>query len=72
MIQVVDRALPPDRKSFPRPKLFTAVALAVGFLLGVFLAFVDAALARMKKDPASAVKLVMLRDALRITRARVP
>jgi tyrosine-protein kinase Etk/Wzc len=49
IIQVVDSAVPPDKKSSPKRLLIVIVATAVGFLLGVLTALAQAAWARMKE-----------------------
>ncbi len=65
IIQVVDPAVPPDRKSSPKRMLIVIVATAVGFLLGVLTALAQAAWARMKEDPEAGAKLAVLRRILR-------
>jgi tyrosine-protein kinase Etk/Wzc len=64
LVQVVDPALPPDRKSFPKRGLITIAAIVVGFVLGVLLALLKASLARMKGDPVTTEKLEQLKGAL--------
>jgi tyrosine-protein kinase Etk/Wzc len=66
LVQVVDPAVPPDRKSFPRRSLITIAAAALGFLLGVFIALFKAFVARVKEDPVTAGKLALLKRALGI------
>ena len=70
VVQVVDPALPPDRKSSPKRAIITIVATFVGFLLGVFVVLWKASLARLKEDPASAGKLAALQGALSFRRTR--
>ncbi len=43
VVQVVDAAIPPDRRSFPKRALIVIGATAVGLFFGVFLALVQAA-----------------------------
>jgi len=69
MVQVVDPAIPPDQKSSPRRRLITVGATVVGFILGVFLALLRAALARMEGDPVKAGKLALLKRAMRVRKA---
>ena len=64
IIQVVDPAIPPDKKSFPKRAEIVMVATAVGVLLGLFSAFMLAILQRWKGDPRSAAKLEFLRKSL--------
>jgi len=67
LIQVVDPATVPDYKSFPKRGLITLLAALAGLFLGIFIALVQEALARMKADPEQAQKLGLLRAALRRT-----
>jgi uncharacterized protein involved in exopolysaccharide biosynthesis len=64
-VQVVDPAIPPDRKSFPKRGLITIIATAVGFFLGVVAAFIQAGWNRLKEDPEASAKLALFRRALR-------
>jgi tyrosine-protein kinase Etk/Wzc len=64
LIQVVDPAIPPDRRSFPKRSLIVLGATLVGFFIGAFLALFQAGLQRLKDDPESAQKLSILRKAL--------
>jgi len=61
LIQVVDPAIPPDKKSSPKRTLIVIGATFVGFLIGIFAALFQAAIARMKEDPQTASKLDFLR-----------
>ncbi|MGB9029661.1 MAG: Wzz/FepE/Etk N-terminal domain-containing protein [Acidobacteriaceae bacterium] len=65
MVQVVDPAVPPDRKSFPKRGLITIIATVVGFFLGVVAAFIQAGWSRLKEDPEAGAKLALFRRALR-------
>jgi len=65
LVQVVDPAIPPDRKSFPKRTLIVAVATLAGLLVGILAAFVQAGWARLKEDPESGAKLDLLRRTLR-------
>jgi tyrosine-protein kinase Etk/Wzc len=68
LIQVVDPATPPDRKSFPKRSLIVLGATVAGFFIGAFLALFQAALLRLKGDPESAQKLNILRRAFSANR----
>jgi tyrosine-protein kinase Etk/Wzc len=57
IIQVIDRALPPDRKSGPPRMLITLGFSVVGFCFACFWAFWRQALARMREDHSSAAIL---------------
>ena len=60
LIQVVDSAVPPDKRSFPKRSLIVLGATAVGLLLGLFSAFMLSILERWKDNPRSAAKLSSL------------
>ena len=64
LIQVVDPAIPPDKKSSPKRALIVIVATLLGLLLGVFVALWKAGVERMKSDPQVAAQLATLRHAL--------
>jgi tyrosine-protein kinase Etk/Wzc len=64
MIQVVDPAIAPDRRSFPKRSLIVLIAMVVGFVFGVLLALFQAGFQRLKSDPEESEKLAMLRQAL--------
>ncbi|MGA8042432.1 MAG: GNVR domain-containing protein, partial [Terracidiphilus sp.] len=64
LIQVVDPAIPPDKKSFPKRALIVILATLVGFFVGIFLALWQAGLQHMKNDPEVASKLSLLRRSL--------
>ena len=68
LIQVVDPAIPPDRRSFPKRGLLVIGGTVVGFLFGIFLALLQAGLQRLKEDPESTQKLSTLRRALSANR----
>jgi len=64
LIQVVDSAIPPDRKSSPRLSLNVIGSTAVGFLLGILVAFFQISIRQLTNNPESAQKLYTLRRAL--------
>jgi uncharacterized protein involved in exopolysaccharide biosynthesis len=65
LIQVVDPAVRPDRKSFPKRTLIIAIATLAGFLIGILAALVQSGWARLQEDPEANSKLMLLRHALR-------
>ena len=65
MIQVVDPAVPPDKRSFPKRGLIVAIATLAGLFLGILAAFIQAGWARLKEDPESGPRLALLRRTLR-------
>jgi tyrosine-protein kinase Etk/Wzc len=65
LIQVVDRALPPDKRSGPPRVLLTLAAGFLGFVGACFWAFASHTLRRIEQIPENAQKLKQLRAALR-------
>ncbi len=65
LIQVVDPAIQPDRRSFPKRALMVIVATLAGLFIGMFTALLQAGLARLKSDPDSHAKLALLRQTLK-------
>jgi tyrosine-protein kinase Etk/Wzc len=61
VIQVVDPAITPDRKSFPHKGLITIVATAGGFFIAMVLVLLQAGFDRMRQDPETREKLIVLR-----------
>jgi uncharacterized protein involved in exopolysaccharide biosynthesis len=70
IVQVVDPALVPDKRSFPKRSLIVIGAGAGGFLIGIFTAFALEGLRRIKDDPETAVKLERISEAVRFRRRR--
>jgi uncharacterized protein involved in exopolysaccharide biosynthesis len=64
LIQVVDSAVVPDKRSFPKRGLIVIGATVLGFFFGVFLSLMQASLRRMKMDPGASAKFVFLKSAL--------
>jgi uncharacterized protein involved in exopolysaccharide biosynthesis len=60
IIQVVDQALAPDRKSKPKRALIVIIATFVAGLIAVVSAFAKEAIERAQNDPAQARRLHML------------
>jgi tyrosine-protein kinase Etk/Wzc len=67
-IQVVDPAVAPEQKSFPKRGLFIVSGVAVGFTFGIMLALLQGGLARMQHNPATKGKLDLLKSSLVIGR----
>jgi tyrosine-protein kinase Etk/Wzc len=63
VIQVVDRAIPPDKRSFPRRSIFSLVGTIFGGVLGVIIALIG----NDAQDPAQASKMEALRRSLWIS-----
>lgn len=65
LVQVVDPAIVPDRKSSPHRLIIVVVATIAGFFLGMLAALFQAGMARLREDPESSAKLALLRRTLR-------
>jgi uncharacterized protein involved in exopolysaccharide biosynthesis len=65
LIQVVDKALVPEKKSKPKRSLIVILATLMAFFIGVLLAFVREASERASLDPASAERMNLLRRYIR-------
>ena len=68
IIQVVDRAVPPDKKSGPHRLWILIGSGFVGFVIGYVVALVGRALRRAAQIPEYAVKLAIIRSGLRFNR----
>ncbi len=66
IIQIVDPALVPDRKSWPPRTLLTLLAGFLGVLFASFWVIIQAAFQNWESDPERAAKLHELRNALRL------
>ncbi|HUA99077.1 MAG TPA: Wzz/FepE/Etk N-terminal domain-containing protein [Terracidiphilus sp.] len=64
LIQVVDPAIVPDKRSFPHRALIVIVSTFAGFLIGIFIALVAAGMEHLKSDEESSAKLTYLKRAL--------
>lgn len=65
LIQVVDRATPPDYKSKPRRALIVVLTVAAFGAAAVMWAFFREAMERARNDPAARERLAVLRENLR-------
>jgi tyrosine-protein kinase Etk/Wzc len=65
LIQIVDPAIPPDRRSYPKRSLIVIGCTMAGFFIGVLIALSMASIARMKADPESNARLALLKSTLR-------
>jgi tyrosine-protein kinase Etk/Wzc len=68
LVQVVDPAIPPDKKSSPKRMLIVACSTFLGLLIGIFVALWQASLQRMKLDSETSSKLDILRRACSISK----
>jgi len=64
LIQVVDPAIVPDYKSFPKRGLITIVAAIAGMFIGIFVALFKEGMERLRQDPEQSERLNILRRAL--------
>jgi uncharacterized protein involved in exopolysaccharide biosynthesis len=65
ILQVVDHAIPSDRKSGPSRKLLTLSFIAFGFLLALGWGLVELALDRLRRMPEQEKRLNDVRQAMR-------
>jgi uncharacterized protein involved in exopolysaccharide biosynthesis len=63
LIQVVDPAVAPDKRSFPLVVPIVIVSALVGFFLGIIAVLFQAGYRRLKEDPENALKFNHLRKA---------
>lgn len=68
LVQVVDPAVVPDKKSFPRTVLFISGALLAGLLSSFLLVLVQSNIQLMSRDPIIRGNILLLKKELRITR----
>lgn len=68
LVQVVDPAVPPERRSFPKRTLIVVGATLLGFCLAVFVVLLQASFRRLMRDPVAAPKLAILGKMLAIRR----
>ena len=62
MIQVVDKAIEPDRHSSPKRTLIVLGSVVLGFLIGIGWAFATEAIRRISANPAERPRLDTLRE----------
>jgi uncharacterized protein involved in exopolysaccharide biosynthesis len=72
LIQVVDPAIPPDRRSFPKRGYIVMGATAAGFLIGLIFVVMQASFEKMQSDPETRQKLTFLRRSLRVRNRTMP
>jgi uncharacterized protein involved in exopolysaccharide biosynthesis len=62
VVQVIDPAVEPDRKSFPPRTLIVALAILAGFICGCAIILFSEGLNRIEQDPSRATKVAELRS----------
>ncbi|MBI3481044.1 MAG: lipopolysaccharide biosynthesis protein [Nitrosomonadales bacterium] len=68
LVQVLDKAIPPERKAKPKRSLIVILATLVAFFLSVIWAFVREAMLRAGEQPEQAARWTELRNAFRFKR----
>lgn len=61
LIQVVDKALPPEERSAPKRAVIVITATLIGFFISILLAFLKDATERAKLNPESTERIGLLR-----------
>ena len=69
VLQVIDAARPPERKSKPKKALIAVLTTMLAFFVVALALFVRRALRNAAADPETAPKLAQLRECLRLRRA---
>lgn len=64
LIQVVDEATPPEKRSFPKRTMTVLLSMVVALFLAILLAFVRNAIAAGGNDPRQAARMAELKRAL--------
>ena len=65
LVQVLDKAIPPEKKSKPKRSLIVILAVLVAFFLAVIWAFISEAIQRAKEQPEQAERMLALRKAFK-------
>jgi len=65
LVQVVDRAVPPEKKSSPKRMLIVAVTALLAFLVACFAILLREAIRRRQQDPVEAARIAQLNQYLR-------
>jgi uncharacterized protein involved in exopolysaccharide biosynthesis len=66
LVQVLDKAIEPEKKSWPKRTLIVILSSFVAVFLAVFWAFVREAMAKTKNDPEQLQQLIRLKSYLRV------
>ena len=67
VLQVVDKAIPPEKKSGPRRTLIVLITTAAAFLLSCLWALLTEALRRKQQDPQERERMALLRHSLKFS-----
>ena len=68
LIQILDNAIPPEKKSKPKRSLIVILATLAAFFMAIIWAFIKEALTRSKSDPEQDARLQELRQVFRWSR----
>ena len=60
LLQILDKAIVPDKKSKPQRMIITISAIFIGLLVGIALAFIIEAIRRIKSNEAGALKMQLM------------
>jgi uncharacterized protein involved in exopolysaccharide biosynthesis len=71
MIQVVDPALVPDRRSWPLRTLLTLLAFILGAIFSIFWVLLQSSYKQAMQDSETATKVHRLRGLLRLRQKRI-
>ena len=66
LIQVLDKAIPPEKKSKPKRSLIVILVTLVAFFLAVIWAFISEAMQRAKEQPEQAKRMLALNEAFKL------
>lgn len=69
VFQIIDVAVPPDRRSFPHRTVLVIIFTLLAFIFACFIVWVRAAYESLRGDPENGPKVAALRAALRQPRA---
>ena len=69
IIQVIDPAVPPDKRSFPKRSLIVIAGTLAGFVLGILLASFQAKIQSLRDDPESRGKIDRITKALALKKS---
>lgn len=72
LVQVVDPAFPPDKRSFPQRTLIVLAAACAGLFLGILVALLHARFQRMNADPRTRSMMTRIRMAARRRGKAIP
>lgn len=69
VFQIIDVAVPPDKRSFPKRTVLVIIFTLLAFIFACFAVWVRAAFESLRRDPENGPKIAALRVALRQPRA---